>query len=275
MTESVPKVTPEMIRYFDGEGDLMAWLAKAKLVAKLAKISDLACFLPLYLEGNALAVYLEMPEKDRACAVKIEEKLKDAFSDSAFVAYSKLAKLKWSGEPVDVFATEVRRLVGLCGLKGEGADISSRLAFITGFPEAIRVELEQIEGVEKMTVADLLPRTRVLVGNRTDTVSAVSKLAISDGNRGGHRRVPKTDRSRAEGQSDMKFIGGQSSFQGKCFICEGPHIAKNCPNKKVKCYTCAKEGHMSYECPKNCPNNKIKCYTCAKEGHMSYECPEN
>ena len=50
MTESVPKVTPEMIRYFDGEGDLMAWLAKAKLVAKLAKISDLACFLPLYLE---------------------------------------------------------------------------------------------------------------------------------------------------------------------------------------------------------------------------------
>ena len=63
MTESVPKVTPEMIRYFDGEGDLMAWLAKAKLVAKLAKISDLACFLPLYLEGDALAIYLEMQRK--------------------------------------------------------------------------------------------------------------------------------------------------------------------------------------------------------------------
>ena len=42
-----PKITPDMIKCFSGEGDLVAWLVKAKLLARLAKITDLANFLPL------------------------------------------------------------------------------------------------------------------------------------------------------------------------------------------------------------------------------------
>ena len=51
-----PKITPDMIRSYSGDGDLVAWLTKVKLVARLAKVDDLATFLPLYLEGDALAV---------------------------------------------------------------------------------------------------------------------------------------------------------------------------------------------------------------------------
>ena len=52
----------KMIKPFTGEGDVMAWLQKVELVAKLTGEKDLACFIPLYLEDGALAVYLEMPE---------------------------------------------------------------------------------------------------------------------------------------------------------------------------------------------------------------------
>ena len=48
------KVTSDMIRPFSGEGDVVAWLKKIQLVAKLQKITDLASFLPLYLEGEAI-----------------------------------------------------------------------------------------------------------------------------------------------------------------------------------------------------------------------------
>ena len=57
-----------MIRPYTGEDDLISWLKKVKLVAKLAKVTDLASFLPLYLEGDALAVYLEMSETDQKSA---------------------------------------------------------------------------------------------------------------------------------------------------------------------------------------------------------------
>ena len=48
-----PKITSDMIRTYNGERDLVAWLKKVRLVAKLAKVDALANFLPLYLEAFA------------------------------------------------------------------------------------------------------------------------------------------------------------------------------------------------------------------------------
>ena len=43
-------------------------------MAKLQKISDLASFIPLYLEGDAMALYLEFNEEDLESAEKIQKK---------------------------------------------------------------------------------------------------------------------------------------------------------------------------------------------------------
>ena len=45
------KLSSDILRPFTGEGNL---------VAKLQKIEDIATLIPMYLEGNARAVYLEM-----------------------------------------------------------------------------------------------------------------------------------------------------------------------------------------------------------------------
>ena len=42
-------LSSDMVKLFDGEGDLMACLAKVKLVARLQKIPDLASFISLFL----------------------------------------------------------------------------------------------------------------------------------------------------------------------------------------------------------------------------------
>ena len=44
------------------------------------KVKDIARFIPLYLEGDALALYLEMSEVDQLDAGKIEGRLKEAFA---------------------------------------------------------------------------------------------------------------------------------------------------------------------------------------------------
>ena len=155
----------KMIKPFTGEGDVLAWLQKVELVAKLTGEKDLACFIPLYLEEGALAVYLEMPEDKKTDASLIQKELLKAFTDNEFVAFSKLKAARWAGEPVDVYANELRRLVRGCGFKDDGAEQMTKLAFITGFPDSIGVELQQIQGVEKMKVGDIIPRARVLASN--------------------------------------------------------------------------------------------------------------
>ena len=74
------KLSGEMMKSFDGKGDIVAWLKKAELVAKLTEIKDLASFIPLFLEGDALALYLEMSDEDQLKADKIKSRLKEAFA---------------------------------------------------------------------------------------------------------------------------------------------------------------------------------------------------
>ena len=78
------KIHTEVIRPFSGDGDVVAWIQKVKLVAKLQKVSDLASFMPLFLEGEALSLYLEMKDEDRSDADRIEQRLKGAFTDDFF-----------------------------------------------------------------------------------------------------------------------------------------------------------------------------------------------
>ena len=73
--------TDKIITGFSGDGDVAAWLAKVELVAKLTGEKDLATLIPLYLEGSALALYLELAEEKRADAALLKKELLRAFSD--------------------------------------------------------------------------------------------------------------------------------------------------------------------------------------------------
>ena len=254
----VPRISNDMIRPFTGDGDIVAWLKKVKLVARLSKIVDLAAFIPLYLEGDALAVYLEMSEDDQNKAMELERKLKEAFSDGQFIAYGKLVNMKWTGEPVDVYANEIRRLAGLSGLKGEGLETIVKLNFVHGFPENISIELHQIENIEKLLVSDILSRARILVGNREGSHAAAvasnrtnrvqRKTGFGNEAKIEHAIDDMKMQSSHERASARGFRNG-SEFRGKCFNCEGPHMARNCPEKRnIKCYQCGEAGHISTQC---------------------------
>ena len=213
----------KVIRPFDGEGDVVAWLAKVELVASLTETKDVAKLVPLYLEGGALALYLEMDAAKRADYNLLSQELMCAYSDNEFVAYSKLRTVEWTEEPVDVFANNTQELDRGSGLKGDGLEQVVKLAFITGFPDHIAVELQQIQDVEKMSVCDVLKRARILASNSGSGSVAVPAI-------------------------------GRSGQGIECFGCGGPHVFRNCPNqekmekKEVRCYRCG-GGHIVKYCP--------------------------
>ena len=115
-------VGSKILKSFSGDGDVVAWVTKVKLVARLKGVKQLEIFLPLYLEGDALALYLQLEEHQQADAAEIERKLIGAFADGLFVAHRKLMTIRWSGEQVDVFCNEIRRLGSLAGFGGGGLD---------------------------------------------------------------------------------------------------------------------------------------------------------
>lgn len=54
-------------------------------MAKLQNICSLTSFLPLYLEGDTLSLYMEMGEGDQLNIEETETWLKEAFTEGAFM----------------------------------------------------------------------------------------------------------------------------------------------------------------------------------------------
>ena len=72
---------------------MVAWLKKVRLVAKLQQVDDVASLLSLYLEGNALALYMEMEEDNQKRIEQIEARLKEAFTNDVFAVYRKVTMI--------------------------------------------------------------------------------------------------------------------------------------------------------------------------------------
>ena len=218
------------IRSFDGDGDVAAWLAKIELVASLTDVSNVAKLVPLYLEGGALALYLELSAEERDDFKLLSKELLKAYSDSEIVSFSKLRTLKWNGEPVELYANSIRKLARGAGLKGDGLETVVKLSFITGFPDSISVELQQVQGIEKMTVSDVLGRARVLASNTK--VGGMAAPAMS-------RQISQEGNDRPASRELLK-----------CYECGGPHVARLCPDRKkeIRCYKCRGK-HMVRDCP--------------------------
>ena len=180
------EVRNDMIRPFSGEGDAVAWLKKIQLVAKLQNITDLASFLPFYLEGEALALYLEMDSTDQLDIEEIEKRLKVAFSNDMFTVYAKLVKFRWSGEKVDVYANdEIRRLAGLAGFEDDGLENVVRLTFINDLPDSISASMQQLPNVKSMPNSKLIERAR-------DFTSKLSSAATAHTHRSNHQNLARS-----------------------------------------------------------------------------------
>ena len=224
----------DMVKVFDGtNGDVSNWIKKVKLVAKLKKVTELASFLPLYLDGDAFEVFDQMNEEDKADAKKIETALLKAFAQSSFNAYKAFRQRSWIvGETVDVYISNLHRLAKLAHIESDALILR---AFVVGFPADVCSQLESIINIDHMALVEVVERARILVANRNGEYGmAAAKMST--------QRRPKS-----------------RSFT--CFQCgqEG-HIARRCPNRfqlmadskqmasGIVCYTCGMRGHMSREC---------------------------
>ena len=108
-----PRIS-DIITKYDGSTDFSEWVKKLELVAKLQKITELENFLPLFLVGDAFAVYDALADGVKTKYDDLKDHLLKAFSLNSFAAFDRLVLRRYvPGESVDVYLSDLRRLIGL------------------------------------------------------------------------------------------------------------------------------------------------------------------
>ena len=209
------KVTDVLNRY-RGEGDVSVWLKQAQLAKSLLKLKDLAVVIPLFLDGPAFAVYDQLSDEDKADATKIEAALRTAFATDKFSVYDEFRNRKWkSGETVDVFLAEIKRLASLDNIGGEENEEIVKLAFVMGLPSKVAAQLRATPKIDTLNLSSILQIARALMTEITKSDSLFEVGAVA-----------------------------RASRDKGCFTCGGPHYRKNCPKEKAKeviCFSCNKQ----------------------------------
>ena len=190
---AAPRITDVIVQY-DGSSDFAEWIKKLELVAKLKKVDELENFLPLFLVGDAFAVYDALSDDAKSDYDKLRTALTKAFSLNPFSAFDRLITRRYvPGESVDVYLSDLRRLIGLIG----NTEDLLKCAFVSGLPTRIKMQLkaasalesrsqmwlrEQGQSILKNTSTSLLPQCRGLQRNcqlRSRSATIAVKLGIS------------------------------------------------------------------------------------------------
>ena len=58
-----------------------------------------------------MALYLEMNKFERTDVKRIEDRLKEAFTEGVFVSYNKSSRIRRAGKTVNIYANEIGTLV--------------------------------------------------------------------------------------------------------------------------------------------------------------------
>lgn len=221
-----------IISQFGGEGDFSEWLKKFELVASLQGIKSLDAFLPLFLTGNAFAIYDSLGPEDKKDYEKIKASLIRAFSYDEFTAYEAFVNRRYSiGEPVDVFLSDLRRLGKL--VDSSVPENWIKCAFIAGLPQGVRAQLKAASSLSTMSLAEVVERARIVLA-LDDSLSSASSV----------------------GAFSAKMKG---PVETRCRVCDvRGHFARNCPEKakRLTCYLCGEKGHVVATCPQRPPKNE-------------------
>ena len=155
----------ELIKQYSGEDDVMEWINKLELVARLQNIENLCTFLPLFLTGGAFNVYQSLSEEDKQDYGRLKKVFVNAFSVDQYTAYEKLKNRKLRmNESVDVYLAELRYLTSLVCRKTPLSDCEEliKVAFVSGLPDATKNQLKAICAIGSLSLQAVVERARNL-----------------------------------------------------------------------------------------------------------------
>ena len=233
----------DLIGRYDGREDFSEWIKKFELVMDRQGLTELETALPMFLCGDAFAVFDALEPADKKLYDSIKRALTTAFSLEMFSAYEAFVGRHFRhGETVDVYLADLRRLGRLVHVSPDEAWIKA--AFVFGLPDHVKTQLKAATSVTTISLTELLERARMILTVSNNVAMAAKPSGTWKANQ--HKTAGDW---KSHSDNSGRIRDGR-----RCFLCgDLTHMARTCPQRParraVTCFYCGERGHRIVECP--------------------------
>ena len=234
------------------DGDVREWLQRFEICSKSNgwSAATQALKLPTLLEGEALAIWLELDAEEQEDFKSAKEALIQRMTPVAFVSLDVFhSRVLQPGEALAVFLHDLKRLLAQAMPNLESATRDQLLLhqFLAGLPTTISRQLRAVGEAKSLQAA--VERARLLmamdsqgqvaaVSSKPDPVEMLTEQVTLLTEQ--VAALSTTSRSRREGV--------------RCFACNGiGHVRRECPSRRQsgetrRCFNCGQQGHLAKAC---------------------------
>jgi len=226
------------------EGEPTEWFQKYEICCDANDWDDAmkAKKLPTLLEGEALAIWIELTTEEKASYTTSKAKIIARMAPVRFVSLDDFRARKLNpGESLPVFLHELKVLSRKAMPDAEAATRNQLVIhqFVSGLPSQIGKQLRATGEVNDLD--RVLERAKLLM-----TIEEPQQVAAVQSNE--MQQLRDQVSSLTEQVAALSIRRTKQPASVVCYGCQQPgHLLRNCPLAR-RCYLCGRTGHMARDC---------------------------
>ena len=253
-------------------GDVDEWFSRFEIcsTANEWNAATQAAKLPTLLEGEALAVWLELDDDDKADYSKAKKAIKSKLLPPAFSALDRFNRRSMlPGETLNLYVHELKRLLqqAMPDLQADAKEQLLLHQFLTGLPPAVSKQLRSTGETKQLEAT--VQRARLIMTVEKELAFREEQHSVAP--------VGCREQDSAKQSEFLQLRSQLAELTEQVAALTVQSTSKRQPTTPARCFYCHKVGHIQRFCPNlqyqsPFPRDTRRCFRCGRVGHVQKDC---